>query len=346
MGKIGSTLEAIDEAIAKNNPPSLGRTYLGASQLGEECERKLYYGFRWANFIAFSARILRLFDRGHREEPALNTYLRQAGIQVFDEDEETGEQFAVRFGWGHGGGHLDSVLRNLPELPDEAVLGEYKTSAKAQHKSLVKNGVEIDKPVHYAQMQLYMHLAKLDHAAYISVNKDNDEIHFELIDYNQNASEQLLKKADRIISSDVPPPRISSDPTFYKCKWCDYQSICHFEETPHANCRTCSFSTAEQDEDGDGRWTCAYLDRDINSQEQRKGCEHHLFIPHLLENWAKPLDGDREHIDYENLKTGKHFINGVGGYSSKEISACTSVELLGDGNVDLLRKEFNGRIGG
>ena len=346
MGKIGTTPEAIDQAIVKNNPPTLGRTYVGASSLGEECERKLWYGFHWATPSNFEPRILRLFDRGHREEPSINKLLTDAGIQVFDEDTVTGEQFAVRFGWGHGGGHLDAVLRNLPELPDEAVLGEYKTSAKAQHKSLVKHGVEIDKPVHFAQMQLYMHLAKLDHAAYLSVNKDNDEIHFEIIDHNEAAAVQLLKKADRIISSDVPPPGISSDPTFYKCKWCDHQPLCHFEKTPHANCRTCSFSTAEQDEDGGGRWTCGYLDRDINSEEQRKGCEHHLFIPHLLENWAKPLDGDREHVEYENLKTGKQFTNGVGGYSSKEIAACTSVELLGDQAVDALRTTFGGKIAG
>ena len=95
MGK--ELIAAIDEAIASKNPPSVGRHYLGGSQIGEECERKLWYSFRWTQLVNFGPRILRLFERGHREEPALIRYLTDAGVDCYDVDEKTGEQFAVSF---------------------------------------------------------------------------------------------------------------------------------------------------------------------------------------------------------------------------------------------------------
>jgi hypothetical protein len=43
------------------------REHLGGSQIGRECDRALWYGFRWATAPDFDGRLLRLFDTGHRE---------------------------------------------------------------------------------------------------------------------------------------------------------------------------------------------------------------------------------------------------------------------------------------
>ena len=44
------------------------RAHLGASLLGHPCDRYLWLMFRWAVIEKFDGRILRLFQRGQREE--------------------------------------------------------------------------------------------------------------------------------------------------------------------------------------------------------------------------------------------------------------------------------------
>lgn len=58
------------------------RNHLGASELGEPCWRKLWYGFRWAKQEVFDGRMMRLFNVGHSAEPRFVTYLRGIGFEV------------------------------------------------------------------------------------------------------------------------------------------------------------------------------------------------------------------------------------------------------------------------
>lgn len=60
------------------------RRHLGGSLIGRECNRELWYSFRWATRIAHKARLLRLFNRGHKEEFRFVEYLRGIGIEVRD----------------------------------------------------------------------------------------------------------------------------------------------------------------------------------------------------------------------------------------------------------------------
>lgn len=60
------------------------RTHLGASLIGHECGRYLWYTFRWCFREVHTPRMLRLFNRGHREEPRFIEWLRGAGLEVYD----------------------------------------------------------------------------------------------------------------------------------------------------------------------------------------------------------------------------------------------------------------------
>jgi len=62
------------------------RTHLGASLIGDECERKLWYVFRWVKAEQFSGRLLRLFNRGHKEEPRLIEWIEGIGVKVWADD--------------------------------------------------------------------------------------------------------------------------------------------------------------------------------------------------------------------------------------------------------------------
>ena len=60
--------EAIYEQYEKREATEKARTYLGASIIGKECSRALWYDFRWASREKFDGRMLRLFQTGHLAE--------------------------------------------------------------------------------------------------------------------------------------------------------------------------------------------------------------------------------------------------------------------------------------
>lgn len=69
------------------------RWHLGASLIGDECKRKLWYIFRWcfretAPTPAEHARKQRLFNRGHREEARFIEWLEGIGAEVWFENYE------------------------------------------------------------------------------------------------------------------------------------------------------------------------------------------------------------------------------------------------------------------
>ena len=82
--KIPDREDTIENLIDKAHEarPDRPRTHMGASMLGSICERKMWLSFRWAVQPKFPGRILRLFRRGHQEEPNIIKDLRAAGIVV------------------------------------------------------------------------------------------------------------------------------------------------------------------------------------------------------------------------------------------------------------------------
>ena len=93
------------------------RAHLGASMIGRPCLRQLWYNFRWWTAPNFPGRVLRLFERGHREEPWLADDMRAAGLTVETEDPETGDQFRCSWAGGHFGGSGDGKVLGVPESP-------------------------------------------------------------------------------------------------------------------------------------------------------------------------------------------------------------------------------------
>lgn len=58
------------------------RWHLGASIIGGECPREIWYSFRWVFHKVFSGRMYRLFNRGHLEEKRNLEWLRGIGCDV------------------------------------------------------------------------------------------------------------------------------------------------------------------------------------------------------------------------------------------------------------------------
>lgn len=60
------------------------RRHLGGSVLGKKCPRAIWYGFRWAKKVLHKGRMLRLFNRGHREEARFVEWLRSVGVELYE----------------------------------------------------------------------------------------------------------------------------------------------------------------------------------------------------------------------------------------------------------------------
>ena len=253
------------------------RDHLGASLIGKSCARALWYDFRWASPAHFEGRMLRLFETGQLEEARLVRNLRATGATVLEVDPATGKQFRVSAHGGHFGGSLDGVALGLLEAPKTWHVVEFKTHSVKSFASLTVKGVRASKPQHFAQMLVYMHLTGMSRAMYLAVCKDTDALHIERIEVDKAEGERLIEKAGRIIDAPRPPSRISDDPTWFECRFCDHCGLCHDGEPPPVNCRTCLHSTPV-----DGGWHCARFDQPIGAQAQRAGCPKHLFIPDFI----------------------------------------------------------------
>ena len=316
-----STVSLIYRAWAKreNRPP---RSHLGASMIGRPCEREAWYAFHWALYPEFEGRILRLFDRGQREEPVFIRDLRQAGITVHAVDPETGKQFQFSDFGGHVGGSMDGAALGLPEAPKTWHVLEFKTHGSKSFEATVRDGVQKAHPEHYAQMQMYMGWSGMDRSLYLAVNKDNDELYGERVEFDPAVFEKLRGKAQRIVFCTVPMPRISESAAFFRCKTCHFHSICHGGGFPRANCRTCAYAIPTEG----GGWHCSRHEKVRSVDEQRAGCPQHLFLKHAMP--VQSIDAGKGWVMYEIEKGKDCFLNAEEGVKpTDEASVFTSQEL-------------------
>jgi len=253
------------------------RPHMGASMIGHPCDRWLWLSFRWAVQPEFPGRILRVFRRGHIEEAQIISDLRAIGMDI---RRTSARQERVDFG-SHVSGSIDAIIDGgVPEAPRATHIAEFKTHSLKSFNDLEKNGVEKSKPIHYAQMQAYMLGTGIDRALYYAVCKDDDRIYTERIKLDQVYAEKIVTRAQRIALSDRMPEPLSTDPSWYICKFCDAHSFCHETKlTKHVNCRTCAHSTAK----ADSSWRCERHDADgIPIEFQHAACDDHVLHPDLV----------------------------------------------------------------
>ena len=307
MSKLPTTVNLINEWHEKKqeNP----RPHLGCSQIGNSCERALWLNFRWAVIPKFDGRLLRLFRRGHNEEASIMKDLRAIGVDI------RGSQSKIDFG-KHFGGSVDGVIfSGLPESPDKKHIAEFKTHSKKSFDDVVKHGVEKSKPLHYAQMQVYMLGTGVDRAFYYAVCKDNDEIYTERVRLDKAYAEKMVAKGHRITMSESLPPPIIDDETWYECKFCDAHDFCYGSKmTKQTNCRTCAHVTPMED----STWKCTKWDDIIPLDAQRVGCDYHVVHPDLVPFKFKPAH-DEWHAIY--IVNNKEVVNGNDGFKSSELLA-------------------------
>jgi hypothetical protein len=275
------------------------RDHLGASQIGQKCDRRLWFDFHWCSNPNHNGRLLRLFESGNVQEPRLVKNLRDIGITVYDKDPDTDSQIHYEMYGGHYSGSLDGVGQGFAESSKWHVL-EFKTSSLKAFNKLKKDGVKDAKFEHYCQMNQYMSWAELERAYYFCVCKDTDEIYGERIHLDKELVKRLQDKAKRIVFADVPSTRISENEDSPDCLFCPHVDICFGNRIPDVSCRTCAFANPEET----GIWMCTRDDTRLCNAKQREILPCHVFIPQLIPLEQTDADPDKGTITYDDITNG------------------------------------------
>lgn len=278
------------------------RSHLGASMIGRECARELWYQFHWTTKPKFSGQIIRLFNRGHLEEARFIALMLTIGCQVYQQDAE-GKQYRISDHGGHFGGSGDGVIIGLPDVvAGMPVLTEYKTHGdksfiklagsdwKRFHEGLLDSnkpqipfsgeGVREAKFEHWVQMQVYMRKMGIAVALYCAVNKNDDHIYAELVPLDSASADSFISRAGEIIKNPVSPPMINKAAGWYGCNFCDQKPVCKLGKEPERNCRTCHYSDPNVN---DGKWYCTNLLRsgELSKERQLQGCDLYTKNPSM-----------------------------------------------------------------
>ena len=281
---LGRVIPHMDDAY--RGQESGHRNHLGASVVGDDCARSIWYSFRWAHKVKFEPRMLRLFNRGHLEEARFIAMLLMIGCEVWQQD-ANGKQFRIEFGDGHGGGSGDGVARGVPDLPPTTPgVCEFKTHGekpfiklagkldewrahRARRGPFTGEGVRTAHFKHFVQMQVYMRKMGLAAALYMAVCKNTDDVYAEVVHLDAEFADQFINRGEQLIWLAEPPKRVSDSPGYWKCRFCDKRPVCHMGAKPELNCRTCVAVEPRKD----GVWFCTKYQAPLDKERQAAGCE-------------------------------------------------------------------------
>jgi hypothetical protein len=288
--RLASTITAEIEADSVAEYDEDFRSHLGASTIGDVCERRIWSNFRWLKKEHFGGRMHRLFKRGHFEEPKFIHRLRRIGFEIFEFDGD-GKQYKISGHKGHYGGSLDSVTIAPARFQlTDPLLVEYKTHGEKSFAKLAgpilkktpdivrdkakAEGLRKSKPVHYSQMCSYGQAYGLKYGLYCAINKNTDELYFEIVELDWTHGTNLYAKAERIIFSQTPPPKVAETAAYFECKMCHLSALCHYGSPPDINCRSCEHASPVED----AQWHCRVHEAVIPKDVLLKGCPQYRRI--------------------------------------------------------------------
>jgi hypothetical protein len=198
---------------------SEARDYIGASVIGSDCWRRIWYEYRGEKGDGVTAKTRRTWDIGKNLEGLILDWIEGSGFVI--ERKWIG---LISKDMQFFRGNIDSLL--MKDGKPEAII-EIKTAKDSSFNLFVKKGVKDWNPQYYAQVQSYMGMSNIHKAYIVVLNKDNSEIFDEMVLFDKDFYEELENKASLIASSEMPPPKINSSPLWYQCKMCKFNKVCH-----------------------------------------------------------------------------------------------------------------------
>lgn len=189
------------------------RNYLGMSQIGHPCKRKLWMDMRGYGHKP-EPRLQCIFQLGHRVEDMVVTMLQKTGYRL----EHTGkEQQTFSDCNGYLKGHGDGMIYGITTKPH---LLEVKSANKKKFEEFQNKGY-LHNVVYAAQVEAYMEHAKVDRALAVVMCKDNCDLYIERI-RKAGTYASLRDKAWEVIRSEDFP----ACERIQECHFCDYKVAC------------------------------------------------------------------------------------------------------------------------
>ena len=300
-------LDAIDAHLEAQQRKERPRRYLGGSAIGDECRRKVFYGFRWSSPVRIGAMGLKAIADGHATEALMIQRIRSVeGVELWVE--EDGSQIGFSDMGGHFQGNVDGIIQH--DSIGTAVWECKAVNVKKFDKFKKLKDADPDTALqkwdttYYGQAQVYMHYLGIERH-YLTVSSPGGRDASSVVThYNAPYAEQLVEAARGIIFGNQPAPRLSGDPSWYQCKFCPHHAICHGTDLPQVNCRTCAFSTPLPE----GGWRCEKHDTKLDDDTQHTGCQKHRYHPKLLSGIPEDQDADGN-IRY-TMNSGETYLDG------------------------------------
>ena len=223
--------ELLDRTYKAKQDAQPRRQYLGASMMGGECLRSVayqYFGAEKDPDRGFSGQIYRVFDMGHDGETRMAEYLRVAGFHLKTEKAD-GYQFGYMVAGGKMKGHIDGVILDGPDVgcPWPA-LWENKALNNKGFNAVQARGIEKEKPLYFAQVQIYMAYMQLERCFFTYTNRDTGQVALEVIEFDAEKAQAISDRGVRVIQARGPEefPRITNDRSDFRCRFCDYADRC------------------------------------------------------------------------------------------------------------------------
>lgn len=224
----------LDAALLRKRSLQERRPYLGASAVGDACERRAQFEFAGAaREKEAEPKTLRIFDRGHSFEELARAWLIDAGYHVVQRNQRTGALFAFSQLDGRFRGHVDGVIVEGPPTAGFAwpCLWEHKALGAKGYKEIVRQGLKRARPGYYAQVQIYMAYLDLTEnpAMFTITNADTCEQEHMPIAFDPQEAQRMSDRAVRIIkATDAGEllPRPFKDRAHFECKWCPFAERC------------------------------------------------------------------------------------------------------------------------
>jgi len=194
------------------------RDYIGASSIGADCWRQIWYEFKGEKSNNITPQTRRTWDIGKNLEGLVIEWLSKSGLAITNYPWHLGSLEVTAFR-----GHIDALLVDK----DKNIIVEIKTAKDSSFNNFVTKGLKLWNPQYYAQVQSYMGMSGIFSAYIVVLNKDNSDISDEKVEFDHVFYKTLENKAKEISEAVTPPPRINNSPLWYKCKMCKYHGVCH-----------------------------------------------------------------------------------------------------------------------
>lgn len=292
----------IEKAIEKEASRQPERLYLGMSEIGDSCERKLWASFRCVTKDLTPSWLADAAYCGHMAEDVMIDRIKKIdGIEFITEgfgsdldqkDRSSGQLEFSDFN-GHFKGHPDGLIKNISDAPKTWHVWEHKDKGmtSSRSKDLFQSLVDISNKFgtkealklwdykYYIQAQMYMHYSGYKRHILTCSHGISRRFFAVRTDYNKEEAVRHVSKAKRIISSNVAPvPRYDQSKS-HICKYmCAKKDWCTGKVEPVKSCRTCLHGRPIER----GGWGCVKLNWLVGGAEDQKA-----MTPCQGQDWQK-----------------------------------------------------------